>query len=435
MLSNNGKISLLINVKRRVSIGGTDLFRPIQYIGSKIKLAERIASHICSYESSGVVLDPFSGTGVMGQEFAKRGWKVISSDALNFCNIMARATLGIGKKTDDKLEQEWNSLQKDAENIPAPKKWTGILQTEKQCIEEEDAQNLISLEKNYPRRTTKETMSTSRHHKIWRLTDVFAGTYLGVKQSVDLDRYRWALEQRKSAMSSWCYDSILTALMSAASNASYSAGKHFAQFHNLKNEVTEFHKERLIQDRQIEIKQHTTESLASIINASNQSGSGHQQLNGPMEELLGETFHFDWIYADPPYTAQQYSRFYHLLESYASTKPIRLMHQKGEPTQGLIPPREDRHQSRFSKKTTIESAFKDLITLSEKCDANLAISYSTSRKRNSRMISLDKLRLLLESTFEVEMIRFDHKYREFNKAELSDSSDSEDVLLLCRRKS
>ena len=150
---------------------------------------------------------------------------------------------------------------------------------------------------------------------------------------------------------------------------------------------------------------------------------------------MGETFHFDWIYADPPYTAQQYSRFYHLLESYASTEPIRLMHQKGEPTQGLIPPIEDRHQSRFSRKTTIVSAFKDLITLSEKCDANLAISYSTSRKKNARMISLDKLCLLLESTFEVEMITFDHKYREFNKAELSDSSDSEDVLLLCRRKS
>ena len=119
-----GKISLLINGKRRVAIGGTELFRPVQYIGSKIKLAESIASHICSSESSGVVLDPFSGTGVMGQEFARRGWKVISSDALNFCNIMARATLGIGKKTDDKLEQEWNSVQKVAENIATPKKWT-----------------------------------------------------------------------------------------------------------------------------------------------------------------------------------------------------------------------------------------------------------------------------------------------------------------------
>ena len=122
--------------------------------------------------------------------------------------------------------------------------------------------------------------------------------------------------------------------MSGASNASYSAGKHFAQFHNLRKKITEFHKERLIEDRQIEIKEHATESLASIITASNQSGSGHQQVNGPMEELVGETFHFDWIYADPPYTAQQYSRFYHLLESYASTEPIRLMHQKGGPHKG-----------------------------------------------------------------------------------------------------
>ena len=139
-------------------------------------------------------------------------------------------------------------------------------------------------------------------------------------------------------------------------------------------------------------------------------------------------------YADPPYTAQQYSRFYHLLESYASPNHIQLMQQNNQPTQGLIPPRQDRHQSRFSKKGTIHDAFVDLIDLSIECDANLAISYSTPRLMIARMMSLTELVELLQSSFEVDEIRFDHQYREFNKAELSDKAEALDVLLLCRRK-
>ena len=249
-----------------------------------------------------------------------------------------------------------------------------------------------------------------------------------------MDIFRWALEQHATEISSWCYDSILTALMSSASNASYSAGKHFAQFHNVQKKSTNFHKKRLINDRSINIIDFSVKSLESIINAAGASGRDHQQLKGPMEVLENEVMQCDWIYADPPYTAQQYSRFYHLLESYVSSNPILLMQQNNKATKGLIPPQEDRHQSRFSRKTTITDAFRDLIELSNHCNANLAISYSTPRDKNSRMISLHELHALLENTFEVEEIAFNHKYREFNKAELSAKSDSKDILLVCRRK-
>ena len=411
------------------------LFRPIQYMGSKLNLAEKIADHICPRHSNGTILDPFSGTGVMGQEFAKRGCKVVTSDALDFCNIMSRATLGIGKRPNNQLVQEWKTVQRAAEAIEYPPKWNVLLSEEKKLIGSGDGEKLLTIEGNYPRRTTEfpESMKEGAGN-IWRLTEVFAGTYLGLKQCLDLDRFRWALEQHANNISSWCYDSILTALMSSASNASYSAGKHFAQFHNLQKGATSFHKKRLIKDRTLDIKDFSTKCLELIINAAEASGSGHQQFKGPMEGLKNKSLRCDWIYADPPYTAQQYSRFYHLLESFVSIDPIRLMHQKNKPTKGLIPPKEDRHQSNFSKKTTISGAFQDLIELSNRCKANLAISYSTPRDKNSRMISLDGLHALLENTFEVEEITFNHKYREFNKTELSAKSDSEDILLVCRRK-
>ena len=381
-------------------------------------------------------MDPFSGTSVVGQEFANRGWKVITSDALEFCNIMSRSTLGIGKLSDDMVLQEWDEVRRIAESIEPPSEWIQLLLEERNMIDSNDGGSLLELECGYPRRTTESPeLEKEVMNNVWRLTDVFAGTYLGIQQCLDLDRFRWALEQHSGNISNWCYDAILTALMSAASNASYSAGKHFAQFHNVQQKATSFHKGRLITDRSINIIDFSTRSLEAIVNAAEASGRGHQQFEGPMEVLGEENLRCDWIYADPPYTAQQYSRFYHLLESYASTNPILLMQKENKATKGLIPPKEHRHQSRFSKKTTITDAFADLIELSNRCDANIAISYSTPREKNSRMISLQGLHGLLESTFEVEEIYFDHKYRQFNKSVLASETDSEDILLICRRKS
>lgn len=151
------------------------LFRPIQYMGSKLNLAHLIADNICNGCTNGVILDTFSGTSVVGQEFAKRGWKVITSDALEFCNTMSRATLGIGKKSDEKLLREWDAVQKTADNIELPSKWNLLLLEEQRLIDAGDGGSLLALEGNYPRRTTEVPESNKgESENIWRITEVFA---------------------------------------------------------------------------------------------------------------------------------------------------------------------------------------------------------------------------------------------------------------------
>ena len=80
-------------------------------------------------------MDPFSGTSVVGQEFANRGWKVITSDALEFCNIMSRSTLGIGKLSDDMVLQEWDEVRRIAESIEPPSEWIQLLLEERNMID------------------------------------------------------------------------------------------------------------------------------------------------------------------------------------------------------------------------------------------------------------------------------------------------------------
>ncbi|HST38086.1 MAG TPA: DNA adenine methylase [Conexibacter sp.] len=63
----------------------------------------------------------------------------------------------------------------------------------------------------------------------------------------------------------------------------------------------------------------------------------------------------DLVIVDPPYSAVQYSRFYHVLETVARAVPVDVSGV------GRYPPREDRPSSRFSLRTQSEPAISELL--------------------------------------------------------------------------
>jgi adenine-specific DNA-methyltransferase len=73
------------------------------------------------------------------------------------------------------------------------------------------------------------------------------------------------------------------------------------------------------------------------------------------------------IYADPPYTGDQYSRYYHLLET------MILYDYPDISSKGQY--RSNRYSSRFSMKTTVEAAFAELVAAAAKLDSTIVISY------------------------------------------------------------
>ena len=142
------------------------------------------------------------------------------------------------------------------------------------------------------------------------------------------------------------------------------------------------------------------------------------------------------FYLDPPYTAQQYSRFYHILETIATNTLPRLP-AGSAPTMGLYP--DNRYKSAFSSRRHAATALALVLGHLASLKATAIISYSASARGsdgNARMISLEELMAVCRQEFgsrRVEMIEFAHRYRQFNSGENANKGrDDKEVLVLCR---
>ena len=96
---------------------------------------------------------------------------------------------------------------------------------------------------------------------------------------------------------------------------------------------------------------------------------------------LGPSFvfpeHADLVYFDPPYTADNYSRFYHVLEVIARYDYPRLQRDPhGKVVRGRYPILQSRFQSGFCRKTRVEDEFRRVIAATAGSRAGLIISYA-----------------------------------------------------------
>jgi adenine-specific DNA methylase len=84
------------------------------------------------------------------------------------------------------------------------------------------------------------------------------------------------------------------------------------------------------------------------------------------------------LYADPPYTRDHYSRFYHVLETMClrDDPPISRVTKGGSRAVSRGSYREDRHQSPFCIRSAAPAAFEALFAAARRRDLPLALSYS-----------------------------------------------------------
>ena len=170
--------------------------------------------------------------------------------------------------------------------------------------------------------------------------------------------------------------------------------------------------------------------------SSNNSGA----INRSFEDLVkgNEPNLYDLIYVDPPYTAQQYSRFYHIPEVLVRYRFPELQVVNGNVTRGLYPA--DRFKSRFCSKRQAKNAFADVFTFAERNNSSLIISYSLSKSGvtgNDRMISFEELIAMCRdySGNHVSIVEFDHVYRQFNKqASINNMKEDKEIQIVCERR-
>ena len=416
-------------------------YRPVQWLGSKLRSSEVITRHAARLTGGGRLVDLFSGSSVISQALATHG-PVSSVDALKSCAEMARAMLGVERTPEECVSGAFidSFLRNASERTKNIKGWSSWIEKEAQALTKCDVQQLASIEDDYPVVWRKTTRRPSSAAELNVFTHLFSGTYFGLSQSLQLDGIRQEIESRDSLgnLTRWAKSVLLTALLGTCSEIVHSAGKHFAQPLTASKGVNlKLRSSRRLRDRSLDPMAIFARLAAEVAAGAQNGGNQNEVFCGAVDAYFDTltTIRPSVVYADPPYTAQQYSRFYHVLETVID---YRLPDLGNQPTSGLYPV--DRYLSPYCSKRQAPAAFERLIEASWIAGSALLLSYSSSAagsNGNARMISLEALESICVKTYgrrAVKVAELSHRYRQFNAGAMGNSgrSDSE-VLIICER--
>jgi Cof subfamily protein (haloacid dehalogenase superfamily) len=343
------------------------------YLGSKRALCGFLVEGISSVlTESGVVVDLMCGSGVASGAFS-RIWKTYSSDAQQFCRILAVIHGGGFDRTKAQdlisrilpiFKQHFNDLQRHlADAIEREDKLF------RRNTDESLLQDYKLFLRNFPtlsneNSTThwnvqKEVNRRREDHSFYPyclFTTYFSNVYFGLRQSLEIDSLRFSIDQLQDENEkNWA----LGALIATVSSLGTTYGGHFAQppVRNY-NDITLRNLSSIIDKRLPSI---THEFAVRLLNLSEHSQNSHRSIEivpGPWRKALsilddklgGEPV---LVYVDPPYTREEYSRYYHVLET------LVLYNYPSRTGIGLTPKPGDRFKSEFF--TRVETQVVDAL--------------------------------------------------------------------------
>jgi adenine-specific DNA methylase len=139
------------------------------------------------------------------------------------------------------------------------------------------------------------------------------------------------------------------------------------------------------------------------------------------------------IYADPPYTRDHYSRFYHVLETLClrDFPNVSTAFQTGPTSRGVY--RTERHQSPFCIKSKAPGAFTELFAGAK--GIPMLISYSPFAKNgHPRMMTIEAVTELAKQHYrEVKVVQSKLIHSKLNKTDRHlKALDEAEVFLACR---
>ncbi len=378
-------------------------FQNIWYMGAKTRLLEGFIDEAAkqALPEGGRLLDLFCGTGVVSR-FLARDYTVIANDAQEMCRVLAEAHLVHGKLAE--LQGFLASLDPEAELAHAcgrnrralEEQLAPALELEDRALagELEPARYLELLATTpvpgqtpsgacfggargiYSSTALERRRRDPRAFPYTLLTAYYGNVYLGLRQAIEADSLRYAISQLASRKRRIHY---LSALLHAVS-VSTSGTSHFAQPTDPRRPRE---RARVLQRRAISISErfHAAEASQRRELRAARLSPDNRALSSDFVELIGpQGFRcgpLDAVYADPPYTADNYSRFYHVLEELARYRYPRLKRTAQGLTKGRYPEQQLRFRSGFCSRPRVEAEWRRLIAASADSGANLLASYAS----------------------------------------------------------
>lgn len=350
----------------------------LNYPGSKKRLLNFIYDSTSKYiDKSKYVLDIFAGTGCVAEMFKKKGYKVYANDvesyAYNISNTLLKNSYKINLKNITlNYEKNMNALEFT---------YKELLEKEKTYIENKDS-SITDFNNNIPKIWKKDFELKFNNIIIKTISDLndninkipfclftlyYSGIYFGLKQSIQIDSIRYAIEQESEKDRSV----LLTCLYYAMKEASFSKDGHMAQPLN-----PEKNPKRLFDVRNKDIYELFNNKLNNFKDTKDNNMEG-TAFNKQFTDLINEDEIMNsvgFIYADPPYTDMQYSRYFHLLTTITNYWYPDMTYKNGELTAGLYA--DNRFQSNISSRSKSLHELTMLINFASRKNISLCFSYA-----------------------------------------------------------
>lgn len=347
-----------------------DSFSILNYQGSKKNLISFIHSNTINYiDEHKAILDIFSGSCSVGYSY-KQNYRVFANDSEQYSSIIAKALL-CKALTINKQELTYGIDKLFYLNTDKLSSCLGYyLKKEFDLLANDEAIKLIGFYKNYP--TIWNSQKVSYLLDVYNLfSTYYAGSYFGIKQAFDIDSLRFAIEvisQNNNIKSV-----LLSCLFFAMKECVFSKDGHMAQPLNQEKNLQRLQNQRNKSITQMFYKKLSEFFSDSFVGVDN----GNVVFNLDFEDILKSQKvqnEVGFIYADPPYTDMQYSRYYHLLNVVSKYNYPAPTVTKNGFTKGLYT--ENRFQSKLSQKHNCMKTFSNLIDFAKTYNKNIAISFA-----------------------------------------------------------
>ena len=440
--------------------------RTIHYLGSKLRLLRPIGDAIAQVAPPrATVCDLFAGSGTVSIYLAS-AWNVVASDIQEYSRVLCSGLLNPPPTRGERVAMGREVVRcSKAGGMYNTLHWvfSKLIDYERSCAVDAAAGNVDGLcgvmecppliseagvRPSYDALKSPWCLARERLVKVGLDDQVgsvvsryFGGVYFSWRQAVELDAL---LDQVHRMHPRWKHY-YLACVLAAASDLANTVGKHFAQRarpRKANGTVKGAAIRNALRDRS---KDTFSAFIGSIerLNAVQSNGLCHRALRRDFRDLLSDArVHFDVLYADPPYTRDHYSRYYHVLETMAR-------HDSPDVSRTLIRSREgarlsrgvyrsDRHQSPFCIHSKAEAAFRVLADGASKRNVPLVLSYSPydeNAGNRPRVLTVNGLLGILRQYFRVvdvcEIPDVNHSKLNLVERNVSVSGPAE-LLVVCR---
>ncbi len=460
----DSNMSIQLNLPFESALQFQKAIRPIHYLGSKLRFVDFIRSTIDAVDSTGgYVCDLFAGSGTVSK-YLSNTRPVISVDIQEYTRVICSALLN----PPCKPYQFDNFIDLCAKSEHSKKlRWAidPLINYESMCIRRALEGDLFSLceliengsiigfERGFGKQCSPELFKilkkVSSHLAELNLLEgpealivrYYGGLYFSYEQALQLD----VLLELISRVPKEIRDTLLAAILSTASEIVNTVGKQFAQpIRPRKSDGTpkKYIGKRVQRDRSIDVFSTFQRWLKCYVTQ-------------PRTEYIHKVYKMDYlnaldlidddvkvVYADPPYTRDHYSRFYHVLETICLRDNPKIsttsVNGKTNVSRGIY--RQDRHQSPFCIKSKASSAFEGLFQKVRGLESSLVLSYSPfdkDKKARPRLITIDKLENIAKKYYnKVSVVSIGNSsHSKLNRSDKNfDISYSAEVLMICEPK-